>query len=156
MILSRSLAVVLLKTLCNGIDISEIIKAPQIDSIIPIISSQSGVRYHVTAVMHVWGCAGNIFIEGRDIGTSVFPNADYKFFFTASTNVRARRKQLELQNRGQQEFLETIEQQIIEQDRWDDTCQWIKLKPAKDAMMIDTSDKTIDQIVQLIGESIKK
>jgi cytidylate kinase len=139
---------------CNGENISEQIRTPEVDKIVSLVAKQSGVRYHVTALLHVWGAAGNIVIEGRDIGTFVFPDADYKFYLDASPRVRAERRYNEFLQKGFQGTLDDIEKQIIERDKIDQNRELAPLKPAKDAIIIDTSTLSIQEVVERMASFV--
>jgi len=139
---------------CNGENISEKIRTPEVDKIVSLVAKQSGVRYHVTALLHVWGAAGNIVIEGRDIGTFVFPDADYKFYLDASPRVRAERRYNEFLQKGFQGTLDDIEKQIIERDKIDQNRELAPLKPAKDAIIIDTSTLSIQEVVERMASFV--
>ncbi len=132
---------------CNDKDISEKIRTTEVDKIVSIVAKQSGVRYHVTALLHVWGASGNIVIEGRDIGTYVFPDADYKFYLDASPRVRSERRYNEFLQKGFSGTLDEIEKQIIERDKIDQNRELAPLKPAKDAIIIDTTTLSIQDVV---------
>jgi cytidylate kinase len=139
---------------CNGINISEKIRTPEVDKIVSLVAKQSGVRYHVTTLLHIWGAVGNIVIEGRDIGTFVFPDADYKFYLDASPRVRAERRYNEFLQKGFQGTLDDIEKQIIERDKIDQNRELAPLKPAKDAIIIDTSTLSIQEVVDRMASFV--
>ncbi|MDD3125888.1 MAG: (d)CMP kinase, partial [Candidatus Kapabacteria bacterium] len=91
------------------------------------------------------GIHGGIVMDGRDIGTVVFPNAELKIFLNASIEVRAKRRTQELLARGLQADFETIKSEIAERDHRDQTREFSPLIKAKDAIEIDTSAMTVDQ-----------
>ena len=94
-------------------------------------------------------------LDGRDIGSAVLPNADYKFFITADSLVRAKRRYEELLSRGQTANLEEIHEQIVLRDKQDSEREFSPLVQAKDAVVIDTSDLNIDEVVVKIKTFIK-
>ena len=94
-------------------------------------------------------------MDGRDIGTCVLPNAQTKIYLTASSHVRAIRRYKELTEKGQTCNLEEIEQDIIERDHRDMTREIAPLKQAEDAVLLDSSEMTIDQVVQAIIDTAK-
>jgi len=145
-----------LTVLCDGEDITKEIRSPEVSKIVSQVAAQPGVRYHVTALMHVWGAAGQVVIDGRDIGTYVFPNADYKFYIEASPRIRAERRFKELVETGYGGTVEEIEAQIIKRDQLDSSREMAPLKKANDAITIDTSTMTIDAVVQTLTENIRK
>lgn len=139
-----------------GEDITEQIRTPEVSAAVSIAAALPSIRYHVTAVLHVWGSGGNIVIEGRDIGTYVFPNADHKFYIDASPRVRAQRRFAELKEKGYTGTVEDVEKDIIDRDHLDKTRELAPLKVAKDAEVIDTSNMTIEQVVNHICQRIGK
>ena len=99
-----------------------------------------------------------IVMDGRDIGTVVFPDAELKIFMTASPHVRALRRYKELSGKGENVFLEEIERNIEERDRLDETRKESPLRRAKDAVLLDNSEMTVDEqmewVMKLIEERI--
>ena len=93
-------------------------------------------------------------LDGRDIGSHVLPHADFKFYVTADSRVRAKRRYLELLSRGQQADEEKIHEQILSRDLQDKSREFAPLKKADDAVEIDTSDKTIEEAVREIENVI--
>ena len=98
----------------------------------------------------------SIVIDGRDIGTVVFPDADYKFFITASIEERAKRRFEELQSKNKSVNLESVMEEIRDRDYLDSTRELSPLKKANDAILIDTTHLDIDEQVNLILERINK
>jgi cytidylate kinase len=102
------------------------------------------------------GREGSIVAEGRDMGTVVFPKANHKFFLDASPEERARRRQQQLTEQGQQvDFKETLEQ-IIKRDKNDSSRALSPLKPAEDAIIIDSSKMAIDEVVDFMMKYIQR
>ena len=94
----------------------------------------------------------NVIMDGRDIGTCVLPHADVKVYLTASVETRAKRRYQELQEKGEDCNLEEIAHDIEERDRRDMTREIAPLKQAEDAVLVDSSDMTIDEVVKTIVE----
>ena len=140
----------------QGEEVTEQIRSPEVSAAVSIAAAQSSIRYHVTALLHVWGSGGNIVIEGRDIGTYVFPDADHKFFIDASPRVRAERRFGELKEKGYTGTIEDVEKDIIKRDELDKSRELAPLKIAKDAEVIDTSTMTIEQVVNHIAQRMGK
>ena len=92
----------------------------------------------------------NVVMDGRDIGTYVLPNADLKIYLTASTGERARRRWVELKGKGIEADIESIEKDIEERDHRDMTRDFAPLRQAEDAVYLDTSDMTIEEVVDKI------
>ena len=97
-----------------------------------------------------------VIMDGRDIGTVVLPNADYKFFLTASADERARRRFLELQSLGIETTVEEVKQNLIERDRIDSEREISPLKQAEDAILIDNTNLNKEETIDLILSYIKK
>ena len=95
-------------------------------------------------------------MDGRDIGTNVLPNADLKIYLTASSAVRAKRRYDELKAKGEDCDLETIEKDIIIRDQQDMNREIAPLKQADDAVLVDSSDMTIDEVVETIKQEFYK
>lgn len=101
------------------------------------------------------GLRGSVVLEGRDIGTVVFPKADYKFYLDASIKERARRRYQELKELGQRVSLRKLEQEIKIRDKLDKTRIVAPLKIAKDALYLDTTKLSIDEVVDKILTKVK-
>jgi Cytidylate kinase len=95
-------------------------------------------------------------MDGRDIGTVVFPDADVKLFLTASAEERAKRRWLELQAKGFRQSLEEIRRSLEERDRRDAERAVSPLRKADDAVEIDTTDKSVDEVVRLVLDIVRK
>ena len=106
------------------------------------------VRQSVTVKLRRLRCQGDLVMEGRDIGTVVFPDADVKFFLDASLDVRARRRWQEMRQTGHGDTLEEVRQAMAARDEQDRTRTLAPLVPAADANVIDTADFSIDAVVR--------
>lgn len=131
----------------NGEDITEEIRSPRISNLASPVSAIPGVRRHLSDLQRRLGRYGGVVMEGRDIGTVVFPDAEVKVFLTASAEERARRRWLELQARGVDVRCELVLQEIEERDLRDSSRDIAPLKPAADAVIIDTDGRSIDEVV---------
>ena len=100
------------------------------------------------------GAEGSIIAEGRDLTTIVFPNADFKFYLDASVTERAKRRLAELQAQGIDATLAVVEAEIRERDEKDTTREHSPLRAADDAIIVDTTDKTIEEVVDLIVQQV--
>ncbi len=144
------------RVLLGGEDVSEAIRAPPMSLGASAVSARPVVRAGLLELQRRLATApGNrgAVLEGRDVGTVVFPAADAKFFLTASDEVRARRRFQELEARGHPSSLEQVLAEQRRRDRDDSQRAVAPLKPAPDAVRIDTSGLTIDQVVErLAGE----
>jgi cytidylate kinase len=137
-------------------DISLAIRTPEMDLLSSTISAIREVREAMTKLQRKLGRQGRIVAEGRDMGTIVFPEAEYKFFITASTKVRAQRRYKERIDRGESVSLEEVETELKTRDHQDETRPIAPLRPAKDARIIDTTalnpHEVVEKILQNMGD----
>jgi cytidylate kinase len=131
-------------------DISLAIRTPEMDLLSSTISAIKEVREAMTGLQRKIGQKGGLVAEGRDMGTIVFPNAEYKFFITASTEVRAERRYKERINRSESVSLEAVEKELKIRDHQDETRPIAPLRPAKDAKIIDTTSLNPNQVIEKI------
>lgn len=137
-------------TFVNGEDVSERIRQYDVTSNVSAVSAVKSVRTAMVAMQQAIGAKGGVVMDGRDIGTVVFPNADVKIFMVASISARAKRRLAELQNSDGGFSELDIANQLSERDKFDSEREESPLKKADDAIEIDTSDMTIEQQVQSI------
>ena len=141
------------RVLLNGEDVTEAIRNPEVSPAASKISAIPGVRRVLVEKQRSMGAAGSVVMEGRDIGTVVFPDADAKFFLTASAEVRGRRRHAELAAKGDAATLEQVLADQERRDRDDSTRSVAPLRPAEDAVRVDTSGLALDAVVdRLAGE----
>lgn len=140
--------------LLNGINVSTAIRQPEVTTLASIVAANPAVRKRLVAMQQAIGAAGAIVTEGRDQGTIVFPNAPHKFFLTASLAARAARRQAELQKKSLPQSLEEVMDQIRLRDQRDEQRETAPMKPAADAVIVDTSALSIDEVVQLLLDRI--
>ena len=142
--------------LIDGINRESEIRDPKISAVVSKYSAMPNVRESLTAQQREIGSRQPCVLDGRDIGTVVFPNAKYKFFLTADYKTRAARRFLELQSSGKAggETLESVEKNLRERDNADSSRDIAPLAKAKDAIEIDTSHLTIQQQVQKVLQSV--
>ena len=100
------------------------------------------------------GTGGGVILEGRDMGTVVFPDADIKFFLDASPEIRSKRRYLELEAKGEETTPEEVYGLMLERDHNDRNRQLAPLKPANDAIMVDSSEIQVEEVVQLMLDYI--
>jgi cytidylate kinase len=139
----------------DGEDVSEAIRRPEISPAASKVSAIPGVRRVLVEMQRRIGASGSVVMEGRDIGTVVFPNANVKVFLDADPDVRALRRVRELQEKGPAPPAEAVAQEIRERDRRDSTRADSPLTRAPDAVYLDTTNFTLDQAEQAILELIK-
>ena len=144
-----------LRLLANGEDITEAIRRPEIAMMASAVSARPVVRTYLLKVQRDLGAEKGAVFEGRDMGTVVFPNADIKFFLDASVNKRAYRRYLELKANHAQS-LEDVESDIRRRDANDSTRAVAPLKPADDAIIVDSSEISADEVVQYMLSHIQQ
>ncbi len=141
----------------DGEDVSLAIRTPLIAMGASTVSAHPGVRKALLDLQRQTGAQGGIVAEGRDIGTVVFPDAEYKFFLTASPEVRARRRYDELVAAGKGEGV-TYESTLDEAKRRDaqDSMRVVApLKPAEDARLLDSSTMSVEQVVETVLDTVR-
>ena len=114
------------------------------------------VRTRLVQLQQELAASQNVVMDGRDIGTVVLPDAQVKIYLTASVEVRAKRRFLELTEKGEAAVLEEIAAEIADRDHRDMTREVSPLKQAEDAVLVDTSDMTIDEVTQRILDIVKE
>jgi cytidylate kinase len=143
-----------LHLLANGQDVTTEIRRPEISSLASAVSAQAVVRTRLSEIQRSMGAAGGVVLEGRDMGTVVFPDADVKFFLDASPEIRSKRRYLELEINGEKTTPEEVYQQMLLRDRNDSSRELAPLKPAADAIVVDSSHSQIEEVVQLMLDHI--
>jgi cytidylate kinase len=142
--------------LVDGEDVSEKIRTEEIGLLASKISAIPLLRKRLLPVQREMAAAGGVVAEGRDMGSVVFPQAEIKFFLDASVGVRANRRYLELVEKGQPVILEDIENDLIRRDRQDRERAVAPLAVPTDAVVIDSSDKSISQVVEIMIAVIER
>lgn len=135
------------KFLLNGEDVSEAIRTPEISMAASDVSSIPEVRERLVDMQREMAKMQSVVMEGRDIGTVVFPNADTKIYLTASPEIRARRRYNELIAKGQEVEYDTVLEELIIRDRNDSTRETSPLRQAEDAVVLDTTDMTLPEAI---------
>ena len=132
---------------CNGEDITEPIRSPEISLLASDISKRKAVREALVQMQREMGRRGGVVLEGRDIGTVVFPDADIKFYLDAAAEERARRRFNEMVERGAAvDFEETLEE-VMRRDRNDMDRVLSPLRKADDAVLIDSTCRSVEEVV---------
>ncbi|MCL6494544.1 MAG: (d)CMP kinase [Ignavibacterium sp.] len=140
----------------NGKDVTEEIRSLEVNQNVSPVSKIEGVRKILVQKQKEMGKNGGVVMEGRDITTVVFPNADVKIYLTATIDERARRRALEFAQKGHQVNIEQVKQNILDRDRIDSSRDVSPLTKSPDAVEIDTSNLSIEQQVEQILEEAKK
>jgi len=143
------------QVLLRGQDVSLSIRAQNIGQGASQVSAHPGVREALLELQRGQGREGGVVLEGRDIGTVVFPDAEAKFYLTASLDVRAQRRRDELAARGTPPSLADVLSEVTERDRRDSTRPIAPLRQAADAQLVDSSALSIEQVVELIVAAVR-
>lgn len=136
--------------LVDGHDVTAEIRLPEVSQRVSGVASLPAVREVLTAQQQAMGAAGGVVMDGRDIGTVVFPLAEAKIFLTASTTERARRRWAELMSQGIHVPFDELERDILARDVADSQRAVAPLRVAEDAVMLDSDERTPDVVVQMI------
>jgi cytidylate kinase len=131
----------------NGENVNGLIRTEEVGNMASTSSVNKSVRNKLVELQQTLAKKENVVMDGRDIGTFVLPNADLKIYLTASSQVRARRRWLELQSKGIAADQEEIEQDIIDRDNRDMNREFAPLRQAEDAIYLDSSDLSIDEVI---------
>ena len=143
-----------LRVFLNREDVTEEIRTPVISKLSSEIASNKVVRDYLRGMQRRIARKGNIVAEGRDMGTYVFPNADFKFYIDASLPERARRRWIQLKESGIKVGIEEVKSDIERRDKQDKERVESPLHPAPDAVIIDTTNLTVDTAVEKIMKTI--
>ena len=134
----------------NGKDISSRLRNEEVGNMASVTSAIPEVRKKLLELQQNLAKTQNVIMDGRDIGTCVLPHADVKVYLTASVETRAKRRYQELKEKGEDCNLEEIEKDIIERDHRDMTREISPLKQAEDAILLDSSNMTIEEVADAV------
>jgi len=141
----------------DGVDVTEQIRRPKVTANARYIASAPKLREKLVEMQRRFAAREKkVVTEGRDQGTVAFPDADVKFYLTADAGERAKRRQAELQDRDGCENLEQIQRAIAERDKSDEERAVGPLRPAEDAIVIDTTDLSIEEVVKKLVHCVEK
>lgn len=143
------------KFILNGKDVSLQIRTPEVTKVVSPVSAIKAVRVKLVDLQREISKGKKVILDGRDIGTVVFPNADLKIFLIASPEERAKRRVKDYASRGITEDFNTVLKDILERDHIDSTRKESPLKKAENAIEVDTSLLNIDESVEIISNLIK-
>lgn len=141
--------------IANGEDVAGLIRTPEMSLLTSRISSLKPVRDALLKSQRQMGSSGGVVLEGRDIGTVVFPDAELKFYLSASAEERGRRRFEELTAKGEQVSLQETIEDVIKRDQQDSGREIAPLRQAEDAIAIDSSALTIDQVLDIMEHHFK-
>lgn len=139
----------------NGENVDAFLREERVGNAASAVSAVPRVREHLVQLQRELAESADVVMDGRDIGTVVLPDADLKIFLTASSRVRAERRYRELQEKGIEADLKTIQRDIEERDHRDMTRETSPLRQAEDAVVIDSSMMTVDEVIQNILDLIQ-
>lgn len=145
-----------IKVLVNGMEVTGLLRSAEVNRFVSEVSAYQGVRDAMTRQQQRIAKSGNIVMLGRDIGTVVIPDADLKFYLNASAEVRAQRRFEEERERGVLLDLEKVIESIKHRDLLDSTREHAPLRPADDAIVIDTDGLSVEEVVASMMDEVKK
>ena len=141
--------------LFNGNAYGDELRTLEISSWVSRIAQLGFVREHLVNQQRILSQLGSVVMDGRDIGTVVFPNADFKFFLIADPNVRAQRRFDELQAKGEQVLFEEILKNVVDRDHQDSTRAISPLRKAEEALEIDTTSFSVEEVFEQMMSAVK-
>jgi len=144
------------RVLLDSKDVTDAIRSPGISLLASSVSAKKVIRDALLKLQRKMGENGGVVMEGRDIGTVVFPGADIKFYLDALPEERGRRRHRELMAEGEKVSLDKVTREIIQRDHNDSSRNYAPLKPAKDAIHIDSTDKTIEEVVDRLSKIVEE
>jgi len=142
------------RVIANGRDLSQAIRSAAAGQLASKVSVVPAVRERLVALQRAMSAGGGVVMEGRDIGTVVLPQATVKIYLVASPSERARRRSAELAARGERADVGQVTREIEERDRRDQGRSHSPLRPADDALLIDTSSEPIEAVVQRVRDVV--
>jgi cytidylate kinase len=140
----------------NGRDVTEEIRSPEMSLGSSAVSAVPEVRSHMVRLQRDIGSSGGIVAEGRDMGTVVFPDTSAKFYLDGSPEERARRRWLQLKEMGMDDAPEKVRREMDERDQNDTSREHSPLKKADDAINLDTTGMSIDQVIEKLADKVKE
>jgi cytidylate kinase len=143
------------RIMVNGVDVTSQIRTQEIGELSSLLSAKPAVRAHLFSLQRETGLKGRVVIEGRDIGTTILPEAENKFFLDASLEERAKRRYKELKDKNPHVTIEAIIEEIKKRDLRDSTRKDSPLRRTKDMVYIDTSNLTVEEVIARIIENLK-
>ncbi len=144
-----------LKVVLDGVDVTDRIRTPEVSQMASKVSAVKAVRERMVELQRAMGSEGGVVVEGRDIGTVVFPQAEVKIYLDAGPRERARRRYEELKAQGKEVSLEETLEEMEERDRRDQEREVAPLRKAKDAVVIDSTQLDVDGVMARIMQEIQ-
>ncbi|MDE6597404.1 MAG: (d)CMP kinase [Clostridia bacterium] len=143
-------------TILNGENVSDLIRTPEISMLASTVSAHESVRTKMVEAQREIAADNSCILDGRDIGSNVLPNAEFKFYLTALSEVRAERRAKENEQKGLFQPISEVLCEIKQRDNQDKSRKIAPLVKASDAVEVDTSNMTIDEVVEFISKSIQE
>lgn len=144
------------QVILNGENVTALLRTEEVSHTASVTSANPAVRAALLDLQRDLAAKEDVLMDGRDIGTNVLPGAQLKIYLTASAQTRAKRRFLEMQEKGDTHTLEEIEKEIRERDERDMSREIAPLRQAEDAILVDSSDLSIDQVVERIRECYRE
>lgn len=145
-----------MKVLCNDVDITREIRTPLVSQSVSLVARYPAVRVRLVELQRKMAAQGGVIMDGRDIGSTVLPDAELKLFVTASIEERTRRRYDELKSRGCPVDFEELKAEIIKRDETDASREYSPLVRVEDALLVDTTAMTADEVVEYILDICRK
>lgn len=143
-------------TYINGRDVTEIIRSPKVSDWVSEVAAVSAIRKKMVDQQRIYATENDIIMDGRDIGTVVFPEAKLKIFLTADPKIRAQRRHKELKDKGIKISLEEVAQNLSKRDHIDSTREDSPLRQAEDAIVVDNSSLNLEEQFTIVKGLIEK
>lgn len=144
------------RVLVNGEDVTEHLRTPRMSGLTSALSQNAEVRAFADALQRRLASDGPVVVEGRDAGTVVFPDAECKFYLDASLEVRAARRQADLRARGETPDLAAVREALAGRDLADESRAMAPLARSVDAIYVDSSGMTIDEVIELMAKEVER
>ncbi len=144
------------QVILNGENVTGLIRTEEVSKMASVTSANPAVRATLLDLQRDLAAKEDVLMDGRDIGTNILPHAQLKIYLTASVETRAKRRFLEQQEKGDTHTLEEIEEEIRDRDQRDMSREIAPLRQAEDAVLVDSSDLSIDEVVERIKECYRE
>ena len=144
------------QVILNGENVTGLIRTEEVSKMASVTSANPAVRATLLDLQRDLAAKEDVLMDGRDIGTNILPHAQLKIYLTASVETRAKRRVLEQQDKGDTHTLEEIEEEIRDRDQRDMSREIAPLRQAEDAILVDSSDLSIDEVVERIKECYRE
>lgn len=145
-----------LKVLCNGKNITEKIRSQEVSNTVSIVAKVPAVRFRMVEIQRKMAAKGGVIMDGRDIGSYVLPEAELKLFVTASLEQRTLRRQKELETKGYSIDFEELKEEIRKRDSIDSSREMAPLIKADDALLVDTTQLSVEEVVDYISDIFRQ